>query len=136
VLLAVAQQDMVDRHVEMLFAAGLSPAAIDVEPLAVSRALIELGDDPYGKKTIALINIGASNTDIGIFRDGILAFPRTLPLAGDTITRSIATQLGVTQEQSEELKQKYGEVILDQAAQPQAPPADSFLDFGVDEDEP
>src|SRR2546425_71815 len=36
VLLAVAQQDMIDRHVEMLFAAGLTPAAIDVEPLAGS----------------------------------------------------------------------------------------------------
>src|SRR5258708_6000170 len=136
VLLAVAQQDMVDRHVEMLFAAGLTPAAIDVEPLAVSRALIELGPDPYSQKTIALINIGASNTDIGIFRDGILAFPRTLPLAGETITRSIATQMGVSQEQAEELKQKYGEVILDQAAQPAALPADAFLDFAIGDDEP
>src|SRR5205085_8115087 len=136
VLLAVAQQDMVDRHVEMLFAAGLTPAAIDVEPLAVSRCLIELGPDPYGKKTIGLINIGASNTDIGIFRDGILAFPRTLPLAGDTFTRAIAAHMGVSPEQAEELKVKYGEVILDQVAQPQAPPADSFLDFGVPGEEP
>lgn len=136
VLLAVAQQDMVDRHVEMLFAAGLTPAAIDVEPLAVSRCMIELGPDPYGKKTIGLINIGASNTDVGIFKDGILAFPRTLPLAGDTFTRAIAAQMGVSPEQAEELKIKYGEVILDQIAQPQAPPADSFLDFGVPGEEP
>src|SRR5258706_4867806 len=120
----------------MLLAGELTPAAIDVEPLAVSRALIELGPDPYSQKTVALINIGASNTDIGIFRDGILAFPRTLPLAGETITRSIATQMGVSQEQAEELKQKYGEVILDQVAQPSAPPADAFLDFVVGDDEP
>ncbi|MGC8667599.1 MAG: type IV pilus assembly protein PilM [Chthonomonadales bacterium] len=131
VLLAVAQQDMVDRHVEMLFAAGLSPSAIDVEPLAVSRSLIELGPDPYGHRTIAIINIGASNTDIGIFRDGILAFPRTLPLAGDSLTRAIAAQMGVTEDQAEELKLKYGEVIMDQPIQQAVPPADAFLDFGA-----
>jgi len=122
---------MVDRHVEMLFAAGLSPSAIDVEPLAVSRSLIELGPDPYGQRTVAIINIGASNTDIGIFRNGILAFPRTLPLAGDSLTRAIAAQMGVTEEQAEELKLKYGEVIMDQPIQQAVPPADAFLDFGA-----
>src|SRR5579875_2514221 len=35
VLLAVAQQDFIDQHVEVLFAAGLNPKAIDVVPLAM-----------------------------------------------------------------------------------------------------
>jgi type IV pilus assembly protein PilM len=135
VLLAVAQQDMIDRHVEMLFAAGLTPSAIDVEPLAASRALIELGPDPWGQKTVAIVNIGASNTDIGIFRDGILAFPRTLPLAGDSLTRAIMAQMGLAEEQAEEMKRNFGEVIMDQAAAaPQAAPVDigaGFLDFSV-----
>lgn len=129
VLLAVAQQDMIDRHVEMLFAAGLTPSAIDVEPLAAARSLIELGPDAYAQKTVAIINIGASNTDIGIFRDGVLAFPRTLPLAGDTLTRAIAAQMAVDEEQAEELKTHHAEVIMDQLPQ-QAPPADAFMVFG------
>jgi type IV pilus assembly protein PilM len=138
VLLAVAQQDMIDRHVEMLFAAGLAPVAIDVEPLAVARTFIELGPDPLGQRTVAIVNIGASNTDIGIFRDGILAFPRTLPLAGDALTRALTAQMGVAEEQAEELKRTYGEVILDQAAQAQAaaPVSAEFLDFSVPTLEP
>ena len=134
VLLAVAQQDMVDRHVEMLFASGLRPSAIDVEPLAAARAFIELSPDPLAQKTIAIVNIGASNTDIGIFRDGILAFPRTLPLAGDQLTRALMAQTGIGVEQAEELKKTHGEVILDQFTQPQAaaPVGDAgFLDFSV-----
>jgi type IV pilus assembly protein PilM len=39
VLLAVAQQDLIDSHVAALQAAGLQPVAIDIEPLATSRAL-------------------------------------------------------------------------------------------------
>jgi type IV pilus assembly protein PilM len=139
VLLAVAQQDMIDRHVDMLMAAGLKPAAVDVEPLAAARSLIELGPDPYGQKTVAIVNIGATNTDIGIFRDGILSFPRTLPLAGDSLTRAIAQQMGVPDEQAEELKLKYGEVILDDVTAPVAAPSadEGFLDFSaVPDDNP
>ncbi len=137
VLLAVAQQDMIDRHVEMLFAGGLKPAAVDVEPLAAARCLIELGPDPYGQKTIAIVNLGATNTDIGIFRDGILAFPRTLPLAGDSLTRAIAQQMGVPDEQAEELKLKYGEVILDNVTTTVAAPSadEGFLDFSAAPDD-
>jgi len=131
VLLAVAQQDMVDRHVEMLLAAGLKPIAIDVEPLAAARSLIELGPDPYGQKTTVIVNIGASNTDIGIFRDGILAFPRTLPLAGDSFTRAVSAGMNVTEEQAEELKRKYGEVLMDQIGVQPAPAQDAFLDFSA-----
>lgn len=134
VLLAVAQQDMIDRHVEMLFAAGLAPRAIDVEPLACARSLIELGPDPYGHKTVAIINIGASNTDIGVFRDGLLAFPRTIPLAGDAFTRAIAEYFNAPQEQAEELKRQYAEVMLDQIA-PKIPAdtGDAFFDFSAPE---
>ncbi len=134
VLLAVAQQDMIDRHVEMLLAAGLTPAAIDVEPLSASRCLVELGPDPYGKKSVAIVNIGASNTDVGIFRDGLLAFPRTLPLAGDSMTRAIMQQMGVDEETAESLKLQYGEVIMDgvsQQPQVQAIQDEAFLDFSV-----
>jgi type IV pilus assembly protein PilM len=132
VLLAVAQQDMIDRHVEMLFAAGLSPVAIDVEPLAVCRTYVDMSPDPRAQRTVAVVNIGANNTDIAIFKDGLLAFPRTLPLAGESFTRAIMSQMGLTPDQAEEYKRAYAEIILDQVAQ-QAPaaPSDAFLDFSV-----
>lgn len=132
VLMAVAQQEMVDRHVTMLYAAGLRPAAIDVEPLAAARALIELGPDPYAKKTTAIVNIGASCTDVGIFRDGVLAFPRTLPLAGDTMTNAVMQQLQVDEEQAEELKTAHGSVLMSAAPAVAAPPAtEGFYDLSA-----
>lgn len=119
VLLAVAQQDFVDRHIEMLNAAGLKPKYIDIEPLAIGRTLLDMDADqsPIGH-TVAIINIGASNTEIGIFRDRLLTFPRTLPLAGDNLTRAIAATLGVDQATAEKYKIEYGEVLLDQLSAP------------------
>ncbi|HLV81583.1 MAG TPA: type IV pilus assembly protein PilM [Chthonomonadaceae bacterium] len=148
VLLAVAQQDMIDRHVEMLFAAGLKPAAIDVEPLAAGRTLLEYspaGAHPPGH-AVAIVNIGASNTDIGIYRDRLPAFFRTLPMAGNNLTTAIADTLQVDLATAENYKQQSGEVILNQtpgagAALPTWGPAagdagaafggaPGFIDFG------
>ncbi len=141
VLLAVAQQDMVDKHVEALFAAGLQPRSIDVEPLAASRCLVELGPDPWGKKTVVVVNIGASITDIGIFRDGVLSFPRTLPLAGDAMTSSIMSQTGLEADAAEDLKLQHAAVLMGQAPAAPAPQPSvaggsdlGFVDFSSGDD--
>jgi type IV pilus assembly protein PilM len=120
VLLAVAQQNMIDRHVEMLMAAGLKPKYIDVEPLAIGRTLLDIDPNVASPgHTVAIINIGASNTEIGIFRDKLLAFPRVLPQAGNDLTRAISQVLGVDLATAENYKREYGEVILDQLNAPQ-----------------
>jgi type IV pilus assembly protein PilM len=125
VLLAVAQQDMIDRHVEMLNAAGLKPKSIDVEPLAVCRTLLDI--DPQQSQpghTVTILNIGASYTEVGIYRDKLLSFPRTLPVAGDSLTRAIAQGLGIDLLTAEKYKVEYGEVIMDHMAGAPGAPSD------------
>ena len=117
VLLAVAQQEVIGRHLETLFAAGLEPAAIDVEPLAASRALIEVAGNGAREQTIAIVNIGALATELAVFEKGLLAFPRTLPIAGDAVTRALSNSLRIPIEQAERLKRERAAVLLDRAAQ-------------------
>jgi type IV pilus assembly protein PilM len=132
VLLAVAQQDAVSNYLDVLFAAGLDPVAVDIEPLAVARALLDVssgqpvarpqplpGEVAFGEplpETVAVVNIGASNTEIAIFQGDQLAFPRSLPLAGDSLTRAIAESLQYTVDQAERVKRDYGMVQLDRMA--------------------
>ncbi len=134
VLLAVAQQDAVNSYLDTLYAAGLDPIALDVEPLALSRALLDLQSGqpvsrpqmPTGEQaflggglpseTVAIVNIGAANTDIAIFQGDQLAFPRSLPLAGDSLTRAIAEALQFPVEQAERIKRELGVVQLDRMA--------------------
>jgi len=119
VLLAVAQQDMIEKHVEMLKAAGLKAKAIDVEPLALGRTLLDVGQGTTQPgHTVAIINLGASSTEINVYRDKLLAFPRPLPLAGDALTRAISETLRVDPATAESHKREYGEVIMDQMGQP------------------
>ena len=132
VLLAVAQQDAVNNYLDTLFAAGLDPVAIDIEPLAIARAVLDIADgrpvvrslplpgeemaaDQY-PETVAVVHIGAANTDIAIYRSDELSFPRSLPLAGDSLTRAIAESLQYTLEQAERVKRENAVVQLDRMA--------------------
>lgn len=112
VLLAVAQQEFVNSHIEALFAAGLQPIALDVESLATCRALIDIVKDEQ-EDTIAIVNIGAATTEMAVYQNKLLAFPRTLPIAGDAITRALSDGLHITTEQAESLKRERGAVLLD-----------------------
>ena len=114
VLLAVAQQEFVNSHIEALFAAGLQPVALDVEPLAACRSLIDLAKDGQ-EDTIAIVNIGASTTELAVYQHKLLAFPRTLPIAGDAVTRALSDGLHITIEQAERLKRARAAVLLDRA---------------------
>ena len=132
VLLAVAQQDAVANYLDVMFAAGLDPVAVDIEPLAIARALLDLsggqpvirpyilpGEIDYSgapTETVAVVNIGAANTEIAIFQGDQLAFPRSLPLAGDSLTRAVAESLQYTIDQAERVKRDYGMVQLDRMA--------------------
>ncbi|MHB9038467.1 MAG: type IV pilus assembly protein PilM [Armatimonadota bacterium] len=114
VLLAVAQQELIDSHVQTLMAAGLKPIAIDIESLAASRALVETSTNGAKDEVVAIVNIGANNTDLGIFENGILTFPSPpLGIAGVTFTQEISEGLGQTLEQAEITKKEYAAVNLD-----------------------
>ncbi len=132
VLLAAAQQEVINGYVEMMFAAGLDPIAIDIEPLASGRSLLDVQngravvratpnpDNAYDlsalnaqRETIAIVNIGANNTDVSIYEDGQLIFPRSLPIAGESLTRAVSEVLGYTMEQAERVKIEHATVIVD-----------------------
>jgi len=114
VLLAVARQETVDSHVEAILAAGLRPIAIDIEPLAAGRALIDASGNGSKEQIVAVVNIGATDTELGIFENGILTFPSPpLSIAGISFTREISEALGQTLDQAETTKKEYASVRLD-----------------------
>lgn len=113
VLLAVAQRDMVAAHIETLQAAGLNPVAVDVESLAVGRALLNLPRSGLDQKNVVVVNIGAANTEVGIFKGGTLRFPRTVPIAGDNFTRAIADHLGLGMDAAEDEKRENASIFMD-----------------------
>lgn len=136
VLLAVAQQQLIDSHVEALLAAGLQPMAIDIEPLAASRSLIDLSQNGAMGETVGIVNIGSTRTDLGVFENGLLAFPSPpLGVAGVNFTREISEALGQTLDQAEVTKREFAAVNLDGFAAA-APEPDTTTQGPAPADEP
>ncbi len=105
VMLVAAPKDMIDSRVAVLEAAGLEPLVIDIESFAVIRALVEFNaTDEYLNSTIALIDVGASHTDVDIVSKGDFALTRNIPIAGDSFTNSIRSLLGGSFEDAEQAK--------------------------------
>ena len=113
VLLAVARRDMVGLHLDTLTAAGLKPVAIDIEILAAGRALIDLNRGDLKSKNVVVVDLGASITEVGVFKNGVLRFPRTIPVAGDSITQAIANHSGLSMEAAEDEKRAVATVLMD-----------------------
>ncbi|HOQ30100.1 MAG TPA: pilus assembly protein PilM, partial [Armatimonadota bacterium] len=121
VFLAVAQQEMITTHVDTLIEAGLDPVAIDVEPLALARSLVEVQDPERQKQTVAIVNIGALFTDLSIVRDGTLLFQRTIATGGNSLTEAIAGATNVSREHADRIKKMKAAVDLEAyAVQPAA----------------
>lgn len=57
---------------------------------------------------IMLLDIGAGNTDIGVFEGSTFLYTNSIPLGGDTITNDIALVLNITEEEADKLKRQYG----------------------------
>ncbi|MCS6948842.1 MAG: type IV pilus assembly protein PilM [Armatimonadota bacterium] len=130
VLLAAAQQDVVDAVVKALFAAQLDPVAIDVQVLATARTIIGLQPEKYRDKTVVLLNIGATATDMGVFQSGVLRLPRTIPIAGNHFTQAIVDSLAYRVEgtdprerfaHAEKLKREYAAVLLERLGPTSSP---------------
>ena len=57
---------------------------------------------------IMLLDIGAGNTDIGIFQGSDFIYTNTIPLGGDNITNDIALVLNISTDEADKLKRQYG----------------------------
>ena len=57
---------------------------------------------------IAIIDVGAENTDIGVFEGSTFIYTNSIPLGGENITNDIAVVLNITHEEASKLKRQYG----------------------------
>ena len=107
VLLVAASRDMVGSAVESVEKAGLEPAMVDLTSFAVLRSLVG-GSGMGSVEAEALVDIGASVTNIVVHQGGVPRFVRILLRGGADITDAVAERLGVPMDHAEAVKQSNG----------------------------
>lgn len=101
----LAQKDYVRQLNSIFKRAGLEIDGIVPITLAERNLILdthELNDN------IMLLDIGAGNTDIGVFEGSTFIYTNSIPLGGDNITSDIAVVLNISEEEADKLKRQYG----------------------------
>lgn len=60
------------------------------------------------KENVMILDIGAGNTEIGVFHGSSFIYNNTINLGGDNITSDIAYCLNISKEEADKLKRQYG----------------------------
>lgn len=85
-------------------------ADIDIDGLVpvtlAERSLVLDGNEL--NDNVMLLDIGAGNTEIGVFEGLAFTYTNTIPLGGNSITNDIALVLNISEEEADRLKHQYG----------------------------
>lgn len=105
ILIAALPKKTVDPYLSALKLAGFVPKVLEIESMAITRALIKGGATT---QPILLIDLGATRTSFIIFSGQSLRFTTSIPVSSTSFTEIISKNLGVTLAEAERLKIKYG----------------------------
>ena len=103
VLMAACKRDKVANLKQTIQLAGKQPAVIDVDAFALQNCY-ELNYEPQSGQVVALLNIGASTTNINILNGVRSVFTRDATFGGNQYTSLLQKELGLTFDQAEGVK--------------------------------
>ena len=94
----LADKDYVRQLNSIFKKAGLE---IDgIVPIALAERNLVLDSNEL-HDNIAIIDVGAENTDIGVFENSSFIYTNSIPLGGENITNDIAVVLNITEEEAD-----------------------------------
>jgi len=103
IILAAVQKAISDSYFDTLTKAGFIPIALEVEAIAITRALIKEKEEDL-KKAKIIIDFGATRTSLIIYDQKAVQFTVSLPISGNKITETIATTLNLDMQKAEKAK--------------------------------
>lgn len=105
VLIAALPKKIVDSYLSCFKKAGLQPKVLEIESLAIARALIK---NESTASSMLLIDLGATRTSFIIFSDHSLRFTSSISVSSQAFTEIISKNLEVDLAKAEILKIECG----------------------------
>lgn len=105
-----AQVILADREYVRQLNSVFKKAGLDIDgivPITLAERNLILDKNEL-HDNVMLLDIGAGNTDIGVFEGSTFVYTNSIPLGGDNITNDIALVLNISEEEADKLKRQYG----------------------------
>lgn len=104
VQLVAAKKQVIEKYINVVKDAKLTPVGVEPEALAIGRALTSENTNEAN----LILHLGLNKSLIIITFKGFVVFTRTLSIGGDAMTRTIEQNLNLDYMQAEEYKKAYG----------------------------
>ena len=108
-----AQNSVLKQFTECLNYCNLEVENIVAIPDALSKVIFSKEEREMGS---CIIDMGGGTTVLSIFKNNAIQNIISIPFGGNSITNDIKTAFGITLEQAERLKIKFGNVLLDEVS--------------------
>lgn len=99
ILLTGAPKTLVKKYIDIFKESKMRLVSLETEMFSLIRALV--GNDP---SVVAVVDLGAVNTDIAIIENGLPMFTRTLDSGGIMVTKAVSDSLKVGFRRAEQFK--------------------------------
>jgi type IV pilus assembly protein PilM len=104
VLMVAAPRAIVDSYMKLFDFLDMELAAIETSQAAITRAMTHASK---AKQTALIVDFGSRSTDLSVF-DQVTRLAGTFGLGGDDLTQTLVKSLGITADQANEIKYKFG----------------------------
>lgn len=108
ILLIGAPKSLVEKQMKIFREAKINLLYLETETFSLVRSI--LGND---ESSVALVEIGATTSDVSIVDKGIPVFSRSIDTGGESITRAIQNNLNIGLERAEQFKYDMGVNSMD-----------------------
>jgi len=107
IILVMAESTLVKTQMEEFQGSGFTISALDINQLVLLNTIRHHRPKDLSEN-LAFIDIGAGHLDIGIAKNGILRFTRSVQNGGEGITQAIQRELNVDFQEAERMKRERG----------------------------
>lgn len=104
ILLAAAKKGYVEERIKLVEGAGFSVRVVDVDSFAIINSFLKNFPAPAEDKTFALLNIGATMTNLSILHNDSICFARDIATGGNDFNLAISKALNIDPASAEEVK--------------------------------
>ncbi len=111
VLMAACRKEIVDDYVAVIEGPGLTPAVVDIETYAMENAYSLIAEHMPGggmEKTVAILDIGATTTNINVIYNNHSVYSRDHTFGGRQLTEEIQRRYGLSYEEAGLAKKQGG----------------------------
>ncbi len=111
VLMAACRKEIVDDYIAVVQGPGLTPRVVDIETYAMENAYSLIAQHMPGggmEKTIAILDIGATTTNINVIHNNRSIYTRDHAFGGRQLTEEIQRRYGLSYEEAGLAKKQGG----------------------------